>query len=405
MRILFVTHNVPRYDGDVAGSFVLRLAASLQALGARVEIIAPGARGLPASGTLRGVMIHRVRYASDDDMTLAYDGTMVEQVKRSWRGKTALVGLLRALRRATRAQVSNAARAGDAFDVVHVHWWFPAGLAVWHALPSRARSNSGAPARVLTMHGSDVRLAEQLGLSHALFRAVLDEQDEIAAVSSWLASTAQRLAPARTVRVEPMAVDDARFAPPHEDQRQGVLFVGRLNAQKGIADLLAAMSAPELAGATLDIVGEGPDRAALDAQASAAGIADRLRWYGNLAPDALRDRYQRARVLAMPSRNEGLGLVAVEAQLCATPVVAYNSGGLVDVVRPDAGGTLVPEGDIPALARALSAALNDRDAAAEHGRAAREAMLAQFSTTAVARRYLALYHDAQRQQASGLSST
>ena len=76
MRVLFVTHNVPRFDGDAAGSFVLRLAVALRHAGARVEILAPGASGMPASTVLEGVTIHRVPYASDAQMTLAYEGTM-----------------------------------------------------------------------------------------------------------------------------------------------------------------------------------------------------------------------------------------------------------------------------------------------------------------------------------------
>ena len=64
VRVLFVTHNVPRCVGDAAGSFVLRLAVALQAAGAQVEVIAPAAAGLADVETLEGVRIQRVRYAS-----------------------------------------------------------------------------------------------------------------------------------------------------------------------------------------------------------------------------------------------------------------------------------------------------------------------------------------------------
>lgn len=53
-RVLFVTHNVPRFEGDAAGSFVLRLAVALQQQGARVEIIAPGAPGLAPRDVVEG---------------------------------------------------------------------------------------------------------------------------------------------------------------------------------------------------------------------------------------------------------------------------------------------------------------------------------------------------------------
>jgi glycosyltransferase involved in cell wall biosynthesis len=106
--------------------------------------------------------------------------------------------------------------------------------------------------------------------------------------------------------------------------------------------------------------------------------------------------YQGACALAIPSREEGLGLVAVEAQLCGTPVVAYADGGLIDVVRPDHGGTLVTVGDSRALGEALARVLTDETAAHQRGIAAREDMLSRFSPEAVAGRYLTHYRQAVR---------
>ena len=96
----------------------------------------------------------------------------------------------------------------------------------------------------------------------------------------------------------------------------------------------------------------------------------------------------------MPSREEGLGLVAVEAQLCGAPVVAYESGGLTDVVRADAGGVLVPVGDIAALASAIASLVDQPADAARRGRLAHAEMLARFSPETVAQRYLECYRDA-----------
>ncbi len=389
MRVLFVTHNVPRFDGDAAGSFVLRLAVALQEAGARVEIIAPGAANLPARDVLEGVTIHRVRYASDARMTLAYEGTMVEQVRRTWSARFALLGLLRALRRTARATLADAVRAGDAFDVVHAHWWFPAGLALWRALPAHT-----GVARVLTMHGSDVRLAKSIGPARRLMAAVLSEYPVRTAVSSWLAAQVAHIAPQLSAHVAPMPVDTRHFALPLADHRTGILFVGRLNAQKGIADLLQALGQPALSGVMLDVVGDGPDRDALTAQANVLGLTTRVRWHGTLSQSALVPLYQRAAVVAVPSREEGLGLVAVEAQLCGAPVVAYASGGLPDVVFPDAGGTLVPAGDIEALATALAALTTDPAESARRGRLAHDRVHARFSPEAVAGQYLGYYHDA-----------
>ncbi|MBA3918184.1 MAG: hypothetical protein C0516_06335 [Gemmatimonas sp.] len=401
-RLLFVTHNVPRFSGDAAGSFVLRLAVALQEAGARVDVLAPGASGLAPHGHIEGVSITRVRYASDARMTLAYTGTMAEAVAGSWSGRLALLQLLWAMRGAVREAVQRARREGAPYDALHVHWWFPSGLALLGAI------RPWWPPVVVTMHGSDVRLAAKKPAAHPLMRAVLQRAAVRTAVSSWLAQTASRIAGV-PVEVAPMPVDVSPLLGPRSasassdaeghPERNGVLFVGRLNAQKGLADLLEALALPPAHTLTLDVVGDGPDASALRERASALGVAERVTWHGPLSQQDLLPRYARARVVAMPSRGEGLGLVGVEAQLAGTPVVAYADAGLLDVVDPAHGGTLVPVGDIPALAAALSqfaGANAELEALAQtHGAQARHLMLQRFAPAAVATRYLALYEQAR----------
>jgi len=398
VRILFVTHNVPRFPGDVAGSFVLRLAIELQRRGARVDVIAPGATDLASHGTVDGVPILRVPYAANSAMTLAYTGTMVEQVRESWRARFALLGMLRALRHVTRERMREAQNAGDPYDVVHSHWWFPAGLALWRSwTPRRAAMTS--PTRVLTMHGSDVRLAQKIAPARRLMAAVCSEYDVLTAVSTWLANTAVKVQPTLQVTVAPMPVNTTCFGLPPDEHRSGLLFVGRLNAQKGVIDLLNALSRPTLLKALgeglVHIVGDGPERKTLVERADQLGISPRIRWHGVLEPAALAALYQRAIAVVMPSREEGLGLVAVEAQLCGAAVVAYDSGGIGDVVHPTFGGELVAVGDTEALALAVASLLADPAGAAERGLRAHHVMAARFSPEAVAEQYLRLYSATQ----------
>jgi len=390
MRVLFVTHNIPRFEGDSAGSFVLRLAVALQEHGHHVDVIAPGAAGLSAHDSIEGVAIERVAYGTPAQMTLAYTGTMAEAVQRSWSGRWALLRLLRALRSTTlrRTRVAVAQRAS--YDVVHVHWWFPAGLALWRAFSARL------PPIVVTMHGSDVRLAQKLAPAHPLMRIVLGQAAIRTTVSRWLADAVRAIAPRMPLVVAPMPVNTRLFCtdPDHREPRDGILFVGRLNQQKGLAIALEALAKPALANATLDVVGDGPDASALRSRAIALGVSERVRWHTTHTQPELVRFFRRARCVVMPSRDEGLGLVAVEAQLCGTPVVAFNSGGLPDVVRPESGGTLVAVGDTKALADALANLLNDPAESSQRGAIARSAMIAEFSPTAVASRYAALYREA-----------
>jgi len=169
-----------------------------------------------------------------------------------------------------------------------------------------------------------------------------------------------------------------------------MLFVGRLNAQKGLDDLLQAMARARKAW-TLDVVGDGPDRERLRQRAQELGVASRITWLGHLPQSELAPLYARSAALVIPSSDEGLGLVGIEAALCETPSVAYASGGLTDVVRDGTTGWLVPEGDIAALAHAIDGVVDRPTKARAAGVTARVRALAAFSPESVGARYREAY--------------
>ncbi len=381
MRVLFVTHSYPRFAGDVAGGFILRLATALQASGTEVRVLAPAGPGLAPRDDVGGIPLTRFHYAPAAWETLAYEGTMAEQVRASWHAKLALGGMLLGIRSATLAAMRDFRP-----DVIHAHWWFPSGLSL--------RFSRRAEPLVVTLHGSDVRLAVRSAPAQLAFRTVARRARVVTAVSRWLATTADAFGSGRSVRVAPMPVDVDLF-PFHGGQRERrVLLVGRLNAQKGVADLLDAIAlvAPDVG---LDVVGDGPDGAALVARAESLGVAPRVRWLGAVPQAELGPLYRAAAAVVIPSRDEGLGLVAVEAQLSGAPVIAYRSGGLTDVVN-ELTGTLVAPGDIPALAAAITETVNrSATMVSNHSGSAqaRENMLARFSPAAAAGAYAAIYRE------------
>jgi glycosyltransferase involved in cell wall biosynthesis len=378
MRVLFLTHSYPRTSGDAAGSFLLHLAAALKQQDVDVTVVAPAGDHLPAHEVLDGIPVHRFRYAPRRFQRLAYTGQMAEEVKRSLSAKIALVGFLG-------SGFANGARVRREFQpaLVHAHWWFPGGL-----VGSWLSGLSGIPL-ITTMHGTDVRLAMGNSLARRILRRIIANSSAVTTVSSWLAGQVRTMAPASDPIVSPMPVATHLFTPGGPRHEKRLLFVGRLNAQKGIAlllDALAKMRQP----AELDVIGDGPDTGALRSQAQALGVAARVHWHGALPQPRLLDFYRGATALVVPSREEGFGLVAVEAQLCETPVVAFASGGLSDTIEDGVTGYLLPPGDASSLASTLDKVFAS-EARHEIGKAGRQSALAHFAPDSVARRYRKLY--------------
>ena len=383
-RVLFVTHNFPRATGDAAGGFLLDLAHALASVDIAVEVIAPHARGLPDRDIVDGIHVQRVRYGDDADETLAYTGTMAEQVKASTRGKRAMVRLIGALRRGTRFRLAS----GD-IDVVHAHWWFPAALAV-----GRTTTRARVPL-VVTSHGSDARMAT--GMTASLASFALGRAAHVTTVSNWLARRLQPLTPA-PITVAPMPCDVMAFT--HQAALRAtpprLLFVGRLNAQKNPALLLRtlALLPDEI---HLDMVGDGPDASALHALGAQLGVAHRIAWHGHQPREAMPAFYALASCTLVPSRDEGFGMVAAESLLCESPVVASDSGGLPDIVRPGENGALIGGGDDPEPWReAIESIVRSPERRAAFGATGRAQMMALVSPRAVAERYRTVYETARR---------
>jgi glycosyltransferase involved in cell wall biosynthesis len=383
MRVLFLTHSYPRQIGDAPGSFVLRLAAALRGEGVETSVVAPAGPGLSDHETFDNIPVERFRYAPRRYETLAYTGTMATQVQESWSARVALIGFLGAEFRA-------AVRARRAFepDVIHAHWWFPNGLVgTW-------LGRMAHKPLVTTLHGSDVRLARTVAMSRPAFRHVMQHSAAVTAVSRWLATEAAEVVSTPAPVVAPMPVATDLFSPNGSHRGNRLLFVGRLNKQKGIEVLLHALSRIPDPSVGLDVIGDGEDRDALAGVAGALGIAERVTWHGALPQPQLAEFYRAAAALIVPSVGEGLGLVAVEAQLCETPVVAFESGGLPDIVQHDRTGILVRDVDASALAAAIVSLLARDDRGAALGAAARLHALATFAPESVARRYAEVYRTA-----------
>lgn len=166
-----------------------------------------------------------------------------------------------------------------------------------------------------------------------------------------------------------------------------ILSVARLVPDKDHDTLIAAFSQVSAAfpEAELWLLGDGPRLAAIEALAARTLPPGRVRfWPGQ--PD-IRPLLHQACLLVLSSRYEALPNVVLEAMAAGLPVAATRVGGLPELVVPGRTGWLVPPGDAPALAAAMSQALGDADAREALGRTGREIAVADFSLEAMTRRY------------------
>ncbi len=150
-------------------------------------------------------------------------------------------------------------------------------------------------------------------------------------------------------------IDLARYTAAQEIEGKSFLFIGRLVGDKNVDVLLRALA--RVPGARLHIVGDGPERSALEQLARALDIMDRVEFLGVRydIPAIL----QNAQALVLPSRREGFGLVVVEALASGVPVIASSTVAVHGVVKDGVNGACVPTGDVEALAQAMKRFLEE----------------------------------------------
>jgi glycosyltransferase involved in cell wall biosynthesis len=192
------------------------------------------------------------------------------------------------------------------------------------------------------------------------------------------------------VRAIPNGVPPAPPGPPPTPRHDGGLVIGsigRLERQKAYDVLIRALAG--LPGARLVLVGDGPERPALERLAGDLGVADRVAVTG-WRPDA-RLSLAGFDVFALPSRWEGLPLVILEAMHAGLPVVATDVGSVAEAVRDGRTGLLVARDDVEGLRGALGRLLGDEPLRHRLGEAGRDLARARFSAPAMAAAYEELY--------------
>lgn len=213
---------------------------------------------------------------------------------------------------------------------------------------------------------------------------------------------------ANLVLIRGSGVDTRHFAPlpePPPGPNVVVALVSRMLRSKGVLDAAAAVRRLRAAGVGIELLLAGPtdpdNRDSLDERALAALAAEPgVSWLGHI--DDVRDVWRRAAIAVLPSTyGEGVPKALLEAAACARPIVANDTPGCREAVRPGTTGLLVPPGDIEGLAAALAALAADPARRVSMGEAGRALIEREFAEEGVARATLALYEAVLRERAEG----
>ena len=283
-------------------------------------------------------------------------------------------------------------------DVVHAHYALPHAVSANLAREILRSEGEPAPRVVTTLHGTDSTLVGSDPSFLPLTRFTIATSDAVTAPSRWLAdATRQALAlPAQlAIHVVPNFVDVDRFtpAPPGPDvprDQPVIVHVSNFRPVKRVDDVVAVFARLRASRPLrLRLVGDGPERARIEADVAARGLAGDVEFLGERLelPEVLRD----ADLFLLPSETESFGLAALEAMACGVPVVASAVGGLGEVIPDGQVGFLRPVGDVAAHAEAAARLLTDEPLRRAMGAAARRRAETHYRIDPAIDRYLEIY--------------
>jgi teichuronic acid biosynthesis glycosyltransferase TuaC len=426
LKIAVVAEFYPRRGDPVLGVWAHRQALAAQAAGAEVHVLvlhrlvpprATLAAGPAAAARAMGGLLREPSHQVHDGLPVTYVPYLSPPRTGSYAswGAWAAPSLAVSLRRLHR-------RTG--FHLIHAHNATPSADAVRRAL---RQTRLDLPL-VVSVHGGDVlytaprsragREAVARGLGAA--RLVLANSRGIAALASSCG--------ARDVRVVHLGADvptaglarSSRTDPPTAglagssrtevptaglarsrpaETAPSLVTVGHLVGRKRHADVLRALAVLSSRHPTLRyvIVGDGPERVALEGLAARLGVSERLELCGQLDPAAALARARRCTLFVMPSTEEAFGVAYIEAMAAGLPAIGCRGEpGPEEIAAAGDGFMLVPPGDIERLTQRIDELLSDPQRLREAGRRARATVAAHFTWERCGEQTIAAYEHALR---------
>ncbi|MBP2479202.1 glycosyltransferase involved in cell wall biosynthesis [Crossiella equi] len=374
-RLVIAADTFPP-DVNGAANFAGRLAHGLAARGYEVHVLCPSPTGRPGRRTEGNLTLHHLRSA----------GTPFHpdfRICLPWRIKEAVADLLVEL----------------APDVVHTQSHFPVGRSAVRAATTRSipvvATNHFMPENLfgyVKIPGVARRSLGRAGWADLV--RVYRHADVVTAPTPRAVELLRANKLPGSPRAISCGIDIDHYARPvagvTRSTEASVLFVGRLDAEKNVHELIQA--AARVPGLRVELVGDGSRRRALADLAADAGVADRVHFLGCVSDEDLVRAYQRNTIFCMPGTAELQSLATMEAMAAGLPVVAADAMALPHLAHPGVNGHLFPPGDIEALTACLAELAGDPALRAEYGAASRR-LIEKHALSSTVDSFAALYRE------------
>ncbi len=374
MKTVFVlTSTFPRWKNDTTPSFVFELSKQLGKQ-YKIIVLAPHALNSAKIEKIGNITVYRFRYFIPEKyQRLAYGAGLLPNIKKNLLAKIQLPFFI----------ISQIKSADDIIkrehiDLIHAHWMVPQG---WVGkLLKKKYEKYGIPL-IVTVHGSDLFPLKNQFFKY-IQRSVINNAD-IVTVNSSIAKKEilYRFPEIKEIKsklkIIPMGIDTKRFKPKEVEEKMRdrfkeyknnrvILFVGRLNEQKGVEYLIKAMPkvVSDIKNSRLLIIGEGHHRKKLEYMVKDLGLNDFVEFLAPKNHKELPHYYNLSEVLVLPSittkiGTESFGLVLLEAMASSTCVIGSSSGGIKNIIKDGINGLIFKEKNHEELAGKIIEILNN----------------------------------------------
>lgn len=362
MKILFLNYEYPPLGGGAGNATAYLLEEFASEKNLEVHLVTSAMGDITEHIRVGGeVFVHRVPIGKSKERL--HSQSLLEIVRFFWSG-------LRTSRKLVRS-------SGSKFDVTLAFFGFPCG-----AQALILKWLYGIP-YVVALRGSDVPgYNEKYRFLYPLFRPLIrliwSQAATVIPNSAGLCDLAAKTAPKQAFHIIENGVDTKHFSPDSAKRPKDEFIItpgaSRLTERKGLRYLIEAVAllAPRFPELCLKILGEGSARFGLETLVREKGVAERVKFLGRIPREATAQYYQEASLFVLPSLNEGMSNAMLEALASGLPIIATDTGGTKELLRPGENGVVVPMKSIPALAEAIEFFLVDRTKIDQYGQASRD---------------------------------